>query len=65
MDNILSDVIDGNKKDITVQTDTALFQFATTDNQNDNYSTIHLGECETKLKNYYNISINESLLIYK
>ena len=32
-------------------------------NQNKNKSTIYLGECENKLKDFYNISKNESLLI--
>ena len=69
LDNLLSDVIDGEKKDLTVQTETALYQFTTTENQNNNknnnYSTINLGECEIKLKTHYNISFNESLLIFK
>ena len=34
-------------------------------NQNKNTSRIDLGECENELKNYYNISKNDSLLILK
>ena len=34
-------------------------------NENINKTTINLGECESKLKWYYNISINDSLYIIK
>ena len=33
--------------------------------ENDNISSLNLGECENKLKEYYNISMDESLIIYK
>jgi hypothetical protein len=34
-------------------------------NKNNNITTINLGECETKLKKEYNISEEESLIVYK
>ena len=41
----------------------------TTENQknniNNNMTRLDLGECETKLRNYYNISVNESIYIKK
>ena len=46
-----------------------IFTITTTKNQqkqiNDNVTTIDLGRCETKLKDEYNISMNESLYILK
>ena len=45
------------------------YQVTPSSNQNnkeyDDLSTIKLGECETKLKNFYNINEDESLLILK
>ena len=62
-----SSVING--EDIVIQGKETSFTITTTENQknseNKNVSTINLGECETKLKNYYNISQNKSLFIFK
>ena len=61
--------ISGDSKDIIIQEDNNILQITTTSNQNNNnytnVSTIYLGECENLLKNYYNISLNLSLLIFK
>ena len=70
MDKLLRDIIINGKKEdlITVQENT-IFTLTTSDNQKNNEqkneSTIYLGECENKLKEHYNISINETLLIFK
>ena len=60
MDKGEDEVIDTQKMTIT---------FTTTQNQksniNKNMSTIDLGECETLIRNYYNISINETLYMKK
>ena len=69
MDSLLSNVVDGEKKDLVSQTENTIYQFTTTENQknstNNNISKINLGECETTLKKQYNISFNDSLLILK
>ena len=68
LDSLLSNVIAGEKKDIFINDENIIYQITTSDNQNnDNYniSSIKLGECETILKNNYNISENETLLILK
>ena len=70
LDIYLSNVIIGEKKDLVLKDeDGTIYQFTSSDNQNNNeynnISIIHLGECEAKLKSHYNIDINESLLIFK
>ena len=47
---------------LSVKTENTLYLFITTNNKN---KIINLGKCENILKNHYNISINESLLIFK
>ena len=62
-----SNIEDG--KDIVIQGKETSFTITTTENQknseNKNVTTINLGECENKLKDYYNISRNKSLFIFK
>ena len=57
------------KKDFTAEDNNIVYTITTSDNQNkfeyNNISSIKLRDCETKLKNYYNISDNETLLILK
>ena len=57
------------KKDFTAEDNNIVYTITTSDNQNkfeyNNISSIKLGKCEEKLKNYYNISDNETLLIFK
>ena len=57
------------KKDLIVEEDNIIYQLTSTENQekkeNINNSTINLGECENILKKEYNISQNQSLLIFK
>ena len=58
-----------NGKDETIKTEKMTITFTTTQNQknniNNNITTIELGECETLLKKYYNISDDELLYIKK
>ena len=58
-----------NGEEEKIETEKMTITFTTTQNQKDNidiYSTsIDIGECETLLRRYYNISSNESLYIKK
>ena len=58
-----------NGDDLIVSSPKMTLTITSTKNQkkqiNDNVTTIDLGECETKLKNEYNISMNDSLYILK
>ena len=59
-DELISNIIEKEGKDIKIQHKNTIIQLTTTDdqkkNQNNNISSINLGECETKLKLYNNIS---------
>jgi hypothetical protein len=67
--SLLINITNEEKKDLTVENDGAIYQITSSDNQKskkyNNISTLKLGECENKLKSYYNISKDESLLIFK
>ena len=69
IDPLLSNVIQGNKEDLSIKEDNVLYQITTTENQNNNtynnISTIKLGKCEDILRLKYNISSNLSLIIFK
>ena len=57
MDSLLSNVINGAKKDIKVQNKDIIYQITSTENQknqkkSNNESTIELGECETILRKF-------------
>ena len=56
-------------EDEVIETEKMTITFTTPQNQksnlNNNMSTIDLGDCEILLRNYYNISINETLYIKK
>ena len=58
-----------NGKDKIIETEKLIITFTTIQNQknniNNNITKIDLGECEIKLRKFYNISINESLYIKK
>ena len=58
-----------NFKDQVLKTEKLIITITTSQNQknniNNNMTTINLGECETLLRNYYNISNNETLYIKK
>ena len=69
LNNVLDDMVEGNGDDLTRVQDDITFQITTTNNQDNNeynnISTIHLGNCETILKNIYEIPFNLSLIILK
>ena len=69
MDELLRSVIEGKKEDLIIVQENTIYTLTTSDNQKNNEqknkSTIFLGECENKLKEHYNISINDPLLIFK
>ena len=63
-------IYDLNKtKEMVFPFDDKIFAFSSTFmeniNQNKNITTINLGKCEKKLKEEYNISLNDSLYIFK
>ena len=68
MNEILSEVIK-EKNDLIIKEKDLVFQITTSFNQNNkeyqNISTIKLGEFENQIKEKYNISQNESLIIFK
>ena len=65
----LLNITDGEGGIIIKDNNNNIYEITTTDNQNknkaSNVSTILLGECENKLRSFYNISENEPLLIFK
>ena len=67
LDSIIFSTIFENK-DFTVMEDDIAYQMISSNNTQDlynNVSSINLGDCEKKLKQYYNITENNSLLILK
>ena len=58
-----------NGEDEIIKTEKLIITFTTTENQknniNNNMTRIDLGECESLLLNYYNLSYNESLYMKK
>ena len=69
LDKIISDIIIKNHKDLIAHEYDIIYQITSSENQNNNdyinISTIKLGECESKLKKYYKINNDESLIILK
>ena len=69
MDKLIDEVLNGDKEDIIQINDNIVYQITTTDNQKNNIykniSTIDLQGCEDYLKAIYNISKNDTLLIFK
>ena len=69
MNDTISDLIQGNQKSIVIEKEEMKIELTTTENkggdENDNRTSIDLGECENKLKEHYNIDKNLSLLILK
>ena len=68
--NLLIDkVIKEEKNDLLVKKDNAIYLLTSSDNQINkeytNISSINLGKCQTELKKFYNITDNETLIIFK
>ena len=68
-DSIVLNMTNKNNKGVVIKGDSIVYHIVTTDNQNnsreDNISMVELGECEIGLRNHYNISKKNSLLIFK
>ena len=68
MDSLIFDILN-DKKDFIIIEDDIVFQLTSSYNQNNklnnNLSTLYLGECENILKSTYNLSNDDSLLIFK
>ena len=68
IDDLLSNLIDGNKEDIIVKENKTIYQITSSYNQNNkeynNISSIKLGECEDILKKQYNLKNSTQLLIF-
>ena len=69
MDSLIKKITEGEKKDFSIELDNLIYTITTPENQknqkNKNVSTIDMEECINKLKENYNISENETLLILK
>ena len=69
LDSFLTKSLIEEKENIIIKKEDITYQITTTYIQNratyDNYSSIILGQCEKKLKKYYNYSDNETILILK
>ena len=68
LDSLISNVIK-EKEDVSIRNGNTLFQITTSENQNNNtyanISSIQLGEWEKILKDRYNVSKNDTLIILK
>ena len=69
LDNYISNIIEKENKDLIFEENKIIYQLTSSYNQiknkHNNISTINLGLCETKLKQYHNISDDEPLLLLK
>ena len=65
----LLDKVINDGEDLLIEDENSKYQLTSTSNQisneYNNISTINLGKCENILRNYYNLSENESLIIFK
>jgi len=66
LDDLLNQVLNGEREDIKIEDNGIIYQIETSFNRkNDNISKVILGECENILKEEYNISQEEPLIIFK
>ena len=69
LDIFIENIIIKENKDIIIKEANIIYQLISSDNQKENndnnISKINLGECENKLRIYYNISNNIALIILK
>ena len=69
LDIYIENIIIKENKDLLIKENNIIYQLTSTYNQNNNeynnISTINLGECETKLRIYYNINDDVALIIFK
>ena len=69
IDNLINNTILIKNEDLLRQQNGILYQITSTENQNNkeylNISVINLKQCKFKLKSHYNITQNETLIIFK
>ena len=69
LDDLISKVVEGDNEDLIIGDVDILYQITSSYNQNHNLNNdranIQLGECETILRNYYNMSEKDPLIIFK
>ena len=69
LDKFIINIIENNKNDMEFNDSNIIYQLTSSyienNNLNDNLCNIHLGLCEDKLKSFYNISYNSTLLMLK
>ena len=69
LNSLISNIIEGEKKDLIIKDDNINYQITSSYNQNNNKytnsSTLILGECEDILKREYKIKNNQTLIIFK
>ena len=66
LDSLMTSVVDNNDI-IKIENENELYSISTTENQNFNETRtiIDLGDCEQELKNIYNLTSEEKLIIFK
>ena len=66
LDDLINQVLSGEREDIIKEYNGIIYQIESSFNRKDeNISKVILGECENVLKGKYNISKNETLIIFK
>ena len=67
LNTMIEETIYEQNKDFVIQEEDIVYQLLSTNTKNtyNNISSVNLLQCENKLKDYYNISNNSSLLIFK
>ena len=69
LDSILLNKTNENNKGVVIKEESTVYQIVSLDYHNnsreDNISIVELGECENDLRSHYNITKNDSLLIFK
>ena len=69
MDSIISNIIEGEKRSLTIKNDNIIYQITSSENlkknKNNNMSLIELGECENILKKKYGLNESQTLIILK
>ena len=69
LNEIINNTIINDKEDLIEKENDAIYQLTSSENQKNkdynNISTLNLKECEKKLKDHYNISDNDPLIIFK
>jgi hypothetical protein len=68
LDQLINNLLRNESENLIIDNDDIKYEIKTTNNNNNEYkniSIIKLGGCEDKLKKHYNISENNSLVIFK